>query len=163
MGGQKKSVLQASNDGTNWVTLGDSFKPGAHRYYRSVDAVPVTETWHLGPDGNPDFHEVRTMSDEKPSPDNGHRACQSHCCVWHGCKYGYEDCPVVTRLLVQEHPCEDCGQEDPRLEALRDDAPAMLELLRDWLEDHEAGGRLDNARACARMTKRLLDKHGRAP
>lgn len=33
---------------------------------------------------------------------------QSHCCVHHGCKYGNEDCPVVSGEIVQEYACEDC-------------------------------------------------------
>ena len=39
---------------------------------------------------------------------NNHRSCQSHCCIHHGCKYGYEDCPVVTQQVFQDFPCEDC-------------------------------------------------------
>lgn len=31
-----------------------------------------------------------------------------HCCVYHGCKYGDEDCTVVTKLAPQSYPCEDC-------------------------------------------------------
>ena len=34
---------------------------------------------------------------------------KSHCCVFDGCKYGYEDCPVVTGETEQLYPCEDCG------------------------------------------------------
>lgn len=33
---------------------------------------------------------------------------QNHCCVVHGCKYGDEDCPVVSRDVVQSYSCEDC-------------------------------------------------------
>jgi hypothetical protein len=28
--------------------------------------------------------------------------------VRHGCKYGHDDCPVVTKQLEQDGPCEDC-------------------------------------------------------
>lgn len=37
-----------------------------------------------------------------------------HCCVYHGCKYGDEDCPVVLELEEQKYPCETCsdGMED---------------------------------------------------
>lgn len=28
-----------------------------------------------------------------------------HCCATCGCKYGEEDCPVVTRAKVSEHDC----------------------------------------------------------
>jgi hypothetical protein len=32
-----------------------------------------------------------------------------HCCVFHGCKYGDENCPVVTGKKIQSGPCELCG------------------------------------------------------
>jgi hypothetical protein len=32
----KPAVLQGSNDGVNWVTLGELFTPGLHRHYRKV-------------------------------------------------------------------------------------------------------------------------------
>lgn len=32
----------------------------------------------------------------------------THCCVFHGCKYGDEDCPVVTGKIVQQYECEYC-------------------------------------------------------
>lgn len=32
----------------------------------------------------------------------------SHCCKWHGCKYGNEDCPVITGKVQQEYLCEYC-------------------------------------------------------
>lgn len=35
----------------------------------------------------------------------------SHCCKWHGCKYGDENCPVVTGEVEQEYPCEYCDEE----------------------------------------------------
>lgn len=33
---------------------------------------------------------------------------RTHCCKKHGCKYGDEDCPVVTGKIKQDYPCEDC-------------------------------------------------------
>jgi hypothetical protein len=39
---------------------------------------------------------------------NDHKSCPSHCCVYHGCKYGYDDCPVVLGKVDQDHICEDC-------------------------------------------------------
>lgn len=38
-----------------------------------------------------------------------HYACKSHCCVDHGCKYGYPDCPVVLKSVIQDHHCQDCA------------------------------------------------------
>ena len=32
----------------------------------------------------------------------------SHCCKWHGCKYGDPDCPVANGEVGQEYLCEDC-------------------------------------------------------
>jgi mannose-6-phosphate isomerase len=34
-----------------------------------------------------------------------------HCCIFHGCKYGDNDCTVTTKLAAQSHPCEDCGYD----------------------------------------------------
>ena len=33
---------------------------------------------------------------------------KGHCCVFHGCKYGDEDCPVVNKRITQAYTCEDC-------------------------------------------------------
>mgnify|MGYP001610754264 CR=1 FL=1 len=38
----------------------------------------------------------------------------SHCCVLHGCKYGYSNCPVCLRKADQEHICEDCSEDGIR-------------------------------------------------
>ena len=35
----------------------------------------------------------------------------SHCCKWHGCKYGNEDCPVVLGKVKQEYLCKYCDQD----------------------------------------------------
>lgn len=43
----------------------------------------------------------------KESPNN-YRSCSSHCCVLHGCKYGYKGCPVVNRQIIQKYHCEEC-------------------------------------------------------
>jgi len=36
---------------------------------------------------------------------------QSHCCKWHGCKYGDENCPVVLGAVKQLYLCEDCEED----------------------------------------------------
>ena len=36
-----------------------------------------------------------------------------HCCVTHGCKYSQADCPVVSGMKKQTHPCEDCVDDTP--------------------------------------------------
>lgn len=33
---------------------------------------------------------------------------RSHCCRYHGCKYGNPACPVESGDLVQDRPCEVC-------------------------------------------------------
>lgn len=36
----------------------------------------------------------------------------AHCCYIHGCKYGDEDCPVVSGEVAQKYLCYDCDGED---------------------------------------------------
>lgn len=36
----------------------------------------------------------------------------THCCVYHGCKYGDSDCPVESRLVKQDDICEHCEEDD---------------------------------------------------
>lgn len=53
-----------------------------------------------------------------------HRSCYGgHCCVLHGCKFGHDDCPIVTEKEPQEGGCYECSEdrEDPPPEY--DDAP----------------------------------------
>lgn len=60
-------------------------------------------------------------------PDNWgvHR---THCCVYHGCKYGDEDCPVATKKITQWYPCESCaeGPADHQIDTFRI-SPASLQ------------------------------------
>lgn len=35
----------------------------------------------------------------------------THCCKWHGCKYGDPDCPVVVGIVKQEYLCERCNED----------------------------------------------------
>lgn len=48
----------------------------------------------------------------------------SHCCKWHGCKYGDEDCPVVIGIAEQEYLCEyyyqDLENEEYHRQILKD-------------------------------------------
>ena len=32
----------------------------------------------------------------------------THCCSLHYCKYGEDECPVVTGKYLQQYPCEYC-------------------------------------------------------
>ena len=36
---------------------------------------------------------------------------KSHCCKWHGCKYGDKDCPIVNGEEKQLYLCEDCDED----------------------------------------------------
>jgi len=36
---------------------------------------------------------------------------KSHCCDKHGCKYGEDDCPVVSGKITQDFDCEECEEE----------------------------------------------------
>lgn len=58
-----------------------------------------------------------------------------HCCLWHGCQYGDEDCPVVAEAKPQSYICESCGTE---MESVR-------ELIEDML--HFRNTRRKNQRA----------------
>ena len=61
-----------------------------------------------------DTHEWSIPATQHKDEDEDHeryRCCQSHCCVTHGCKYSHKGCPVETGKVVQDHPCEACGEE----------------------------------------------------
>ena len=53
---------------------------------------------------------------------SGHK---THCCIVHGCKYGADDCPVVSREITQEYPCETCSME-------YDDTKKFQSLVLPW-------------------------------
>lgn len=59
----------------------------------------------------------------------------THCCVEHGCKYCDEDCPVVTRQIKQEYPCEDCSRGFP-VERRLDEFVALMRADIDRFEAH---------------------------
>lgn len=43
----------------------------------------------------------------------------THCCADHGCKYGYDDCPVANlRIVQQEHRCEQCYERQERMKKI---------------------------------------------
>lgn len=75
--------------------------------------------------------------------DNGHKSCQTHCCERHGCKYGYDDCPVVMKQLEQEYPCEYC----PSLEDIK-------AYLKHYQEELDWWGVLND-----RKVKKLLQEY----
>lgn len=57
-----------------------------------------------------------------------------HCCIFHGCKYNKEDCPVMTRKQAQSYPCEDCEPGpvgDPQSVAIREAAEELRKLTQE--------------------------------
>lgn len=36
---------------------------------------------------------------------------RTHCCALHGCKYGEDDCPVVSGEITQDYRCEFCEDD----------------------------------------------------
>ena len=68
---------------------------------------------------------------------------ESHCCEYHGCKYGDDDCPVASGETQQLYPCEECREEDPRDAAIRElvclvqDAVDLLDYEHNGAEDYE--------------------------
>ncbi len=57
----------------------------------------------------------------------------SHCCKWHGCKYGDSDCPVCNGEVEQEYLCEDC-YEDLEEEEYYKRVVARIEEIKKWKE-----------------------------
>jgi hypothetical protein len=80
----------------------------------------------------------------------------SHCCLFHGCKYGDDDCPVYLAKTAQEHPCEDCDTREGT--HLHEDE---LHAVRSYFaENPEAFQRLTSAismepRAAANLARKL--------
>ena len=57
----------------------------------------------------------------------------SHCCKWHGCKYGDHDCPVANGEVEQEYLCEDC-YEDLEDEEYHREVLVRIEEIKKWKE-----------------------------
>ena len=57
----------------------------------------------------------------------------THCCKWHGCKYGDPDCPVFNGEVEQEYLCEYC-YEDLREEEFYRMVIANIEEIKKWKE-----------------------------
>ena len=52
----------------------------------------------------------------------------AHCCKWHGCKYGDEDCPVVFGQVEQLYPCMFCSDLLEREEYFRQALEDIAEI-----------------------------------
>lgn len=57
----------------------------------------------------------------------------SHCCKWHGCKYGDPDCPVYNGEVEQLYLCEDCDWELGEEEYIRKQL-IRIEEIKKWKE-----------------------------
>lgn len=60
----------------------------------------------------------------------------THCCKWHGCKYGDPDCPVANGEVEQEYLCEDC-YEDLEDEEYHREVLVRIEEIKRWRASHK--------------------------
>lgn len=66
------------------------------------------------------------MLDNNTNSDGTH---VTHCCIHHGCKYGSDNCPVVTGRLAQEYDCEVCYEQKSEHKKLIDEMRQELPLF----------------------------------
>lgn len=52
----------------------------------------------------------------------------SHCCKWHGCKFGELDCPVATGKIRQEYLCKFCYNDLEDEEYLKETLKNIKEM-----------------------------------
>ena len=57
----------------------------------------------------------------------------SHCCKWHGCKYGDYDCPVCSGEVEQLYLCEDCCDELENEEYFKNRL-VIIQEIKKWKE-----------------------------
>ena len=62
----------------------------------------------------------------------------AHCCKWHGCKYGDDDCPVYNGEVEQLYLCEDCDWELKEEEYIKKQL-MRIEEIKEWLEAKKNG------------------------
>jgi hypothetical protein len=55
--------------------------------------------------------ELRSMSEVELLVKK-HPCCPSHCCAYHGCKYGDYECPIAAKKMPQQVLCESCAMDD---------------------------------------------------
>lgn len=67
-------------------------------------------------------------------------ACSTHCCKWHGCKYGYSKNNIYVKTLCavkdggvdQEYPCEYCSEEWDRYQDFLKIDPEWIAYITKW-------------------------------
>lgn len=77
------------------------------------DARTFTGAW---PTGVSALAALRAALVQQAEPvQDRHRACPTHCCPVHGCKYGHDDCPVAAGAVQPVYPrnngCESCADD----------------------------------------------------
>jgi hypothetical protein len=59
---------------------------------------------------------IRNKKKQIQNPEKKHMTKSNkhttHCCAFHGCKYGDADCPVIKGIQIQERLCEECFCEE---------------------------------------------------
>lgn len=60
----------------------------------------------------------------------------SHCCKWHGCKYGDKDCPVVSGKVEQLYTCDFCDDELAEEEYFRE-VVKRIDEIKDWRQSRK--------------------------
>ena len=78
----------------------EEYEEEMENYYNSIDYgydILTEDEWY----------EEQGL--DKPIPPSEYGVHASHCCKWHGCKYGDENCPVVLGIIEQHYPCWDCN------------------------------------------------------
>jgi hypothetical protein len=63
---------------------------------------------------------------------NNYGVHQSHCCYVHGCKYGDNDCPVVSGEVGQSYTCESCESYDRKEKKYKTFSPEELARAEEW-------------------------------
>ncbi len=103
---QKGSVI-------NIFTHGDKFERSG--VVESVAYMSERDDYFVKLDNNRGSVVISIYDPERfkrdPSPERTHISCPSHCCQQHGCKYGYDDCPVVLGES-KGVTCEDCYRDE---------------------------------------------------
>ena len=59
---------------------------------------------------------------------------RTHCCIFHGCKYGDKNCPVVLAEVKQEYLCEWCS--DDRIQDQKTESQVWAEINRTFITEN---------------------------
>ena len=74
---------------------------------------------------------------------------RTHCCIFHGCKYGNKDCPVTLQLIEQKYSCEDCDDvNEPHKFVPKENRVYMCSICHENPVDAENG--IDTCQICAK-------------